>query len=343
MTQRGSVAALALSVLVLAASAPALADTVLLDNGDRITGVFVQKQGDSLEFQPDYGDVTLTIPWNQVASLATDEPIRVLLGDGTEVVGRAVEASPGSLRMIPEDLDDPVTFRIASIQAVSGPDTPPRDSVRTSGNISVGGSLTRGNTRTESAFGAADFTARTNVNRIRFSAEANRAKDGEELSRDNAAGSLRYDHFLSERTYINTSVNLSRDRFRDLRLRTSAGVGLGYQFFDNAQRSLSVELGASYVNSNYYTADNEANPAARWALDYQERLFGGVRLFHAQEGFQSMDSSDELQVTTRTGVRFPLLAGISGTLQANIDYNKTPPAGNKTTDSAYLLTAGYSW
>ncbi len=341
MSIRGSSTALA---LLLATTGFAHADTVVLDNGDRLTGTVIQVSGGAMEFRPEATNQAVTIRWDRIATFSSDGTLQVLLEDGTEIIGRAEKADQGRIRLVSDQLDEPVSVRTTAIASITGPDTPRRDRVRTTGNINAGGSLTRGNTRTETYNANGAFEARTNVNRFRLNGDVNQAKDNGDLSRDNASGTARYDHFVSQRLYLNTYTNLSRDRFKDLRLRTSVGAGLGYQFYDTAQRSLSAELGAGYVNQDYYAAENESNPGGRWALDYEERLMGGgLRLFHRQEGLVSLEDSDEFQVSTQTGVRFPLVLGMTGTVQANVDYNNSPPGDSKKTDQAYLLTAGYSW
>ncbi len=335
---------LATMALLLASAGVAQADTVVLDNGDRMTGTIIQVTGGTMEFRPEATRAAVTISWQRIATLSTDDVIQVLLQDGTEIIGRAEKADDGRIRLISTDLDEPVTLRTAAVSQIRGPDTPARDRVRTTGGLNVGGTLTRGNTRTESYNINGSFEARTNVNRFRLDGQANQAKEDGELSRDNAQGTARYDHFLSERIYANSYVSLAKDRFRDLRLRTSVGAGFGYQFFDTAQRQLSAELGGGYVNEDYYEADNESNPAGRWALDYEERLFGGgIRFFHRQEGLVSLEDADDFVVSAQTGVRFPLMFGVTGTAQVNVDYDNTPPSGNSKTDQAYVLTMGYSW
>lgn len=321
-----------------------LADTLLLDNGDRITGTFVEIDDDRLTFRPDTTDANLSVPLGAVAQLHTDDTIQVLMEDGTEVRGRSVASADGTIRLQSESFDEPLVFPVTAITRGTGPDTPVHPAVRTSGDISLGIRLTGGNDQRRSINGKAAATVRTEVNRLRFNGEFNQAEDDDEETEDNAAGSVRYDHFVSERMYVNTNVGLARDEFRDLRLRSSFGAGLGYQLFDTDHRQLSAELGVSYVNEDYYSGDSESNPAGRWALDYEERLAGdGLRLFHTQEGLVNLDNTDDVVITTRTGLRFPVVAGITGTVQANVDYESEPFGDNERLDTAYVITAGYSW
>lgn len=334
----------AAGLMILALPAAGLTDTLLLDNGDRITGAFVEIDDEQIAFRPDATDETLSVPLSAVAQLHTDDTIQVLMDDGTEVRGRAVAAEDGTVRLESDSFDAPLAFPVTSIRRATGPETPVHPAVRTSGDISLGMRLTGGNDRRRSINGKASATVRTEIDRLRFNGEYNQAEDDGEETEDNAAGSIRYDHFISERTYVNTNVGLARDEFRDLRLRTSFGAGLGYQVFDNDRRQLSAELGLSYVNEEYYAAESESNPAGRWALDYEEQLAGdGIRLFHTQEGLVNLDDTGDVLITTRTGLRFPIMGGITGTVQANVDYESQPTGDNKRTSTAYVITAGYSW
>lgn len=79
----------ALAALLLVCGAtlhPAAADEVRLTNGDRLTGTAVRLADGKLTFKTDYaGEIGLD--WGQVVALATDEPVRVVLADGTRIEG----------------------------------------------------------------------------------------------------------------------------------------------------------------------------------------------------------------------------------------------------------------
>ena len=332
------------ALLGAAALNTAIADTLVLTNGDRITGRFIEIDDGNLVFRADSATPPLSIPLGAVAQLETDEAIRVLLEDGTEVRGLAMLGDDGRIRLASEALDDAVSFPVERITRGRSADAPPPSPIRSSGDINLGAQLTDGNTRSRSVSANTNATVRSDVNRVRFNAEINRERTADQDTVDNAAAGLRYDHFLSERFFATTNFSVVRDRFRDLRLRTTVGAGAGYQFFDTDQRTLSAEAGVSYVNEDFITTENQDNPAGRWALDYRERfLDGGLRLFHNQEGLVSLDHADDFVVRTRTGVRFPFVIGMTGTFQVNVDYENEPRADARRTDSAYIITAGYSW
>ena len=77
------------SVLVaclLVCSFPALADQVVLKNGDRVSGSIVKKDGKNLTIKSDSFGV-ITTAWDQVDSIRTDKPVNVVLQDGRTAQG----------------------------------------------------------------------------------------------------------------------------------------------------------------------------------------------------------------------------------------------------------------
>src|SRR5262249_57287773 len=80
-------------VALVATCAPLLcADQVVLKNGDILTGAIVKKDGRKLTLNSEYlGDVTMT--WNAVKSINSDETITVVLPDGEAVAGKVSTAN----------------------------------------------------------------------------------------------------------------------------------------------------------------------------------------------------------------------------------------------------------
>jgi len=102
--------------------------------------------------------------------------------------------------------------------------------------------------------------------------------------------------------------------------------GAGYQFFDTEDRSLALEGGLTYVNEDYEEEEDDSFAAGRWAVRYTEMLFGGAtQFFHDHEGIVSVEDPDDMIFRAQTGLRFPLVKNLSGTLQYNVDWQNTPP------------------
>ena len=76
------------AALIAAIAGPLLfADQVVLDNGDRITGKVTKKDGDAVTIASDLMGA-VTVKWAHVKSIATDEPVTVVLSGGKPVEGK---------------------------------------------------------------------------------------------------------------------------------------------------------------------------------------------------------------------------------------------------------------
>ena len=324
------------TLLLALAASTAQADWVRMDNGDRYTGEVTAMEGGNLRLQGSFGK--LELPWNRIEALATERALRLTLDDGQSVVGRlAVEN--GEVRIIADDQQS-LALAPADIRAVGPVDVP---AMQVSGWINAGANVTRGNTRTSAYHADAELVARTARNRTSVGAEFNYGSEDGTRNINNAAAFLNHDYFVSPRWYFNSNLGLARDEFRDLDLRTTVGLGMGYQFFDSPPDRLSVELGLSYLHENFDTAEDKGQPAARYALDFVKQLGSGPRLFHRHELLAGLEDSDNVLLRSQTGIRFPLWEKLNSTFQVNFDYDWQPAEGAKSEDIAYLFTLGYTF
>lgn len=330
---------LALAVLMPGAS---LADTVVTANGDTLHGQITGMRDGKLVIEAPYAEVTLG--WDQVRSVSTDGNAVVTLEDGSQVIGAIAVTGDGRLSVQPDDAAGPVVFEPAAVAKIHPGDTP-EPALRTSGYVNIGLRATNGNTDSESYFGAGEFVARTQTNRYTIGASATYAEEDGETSANEKRAYARYDHFVSERWYVNTNMSFLRDEFKDLRLRSTLGAGMGFQALETEDTKLDVELGGSYIREDYKDADDDSSVAARWALGFSQELFDdGMTLFHDHELFKGVGEDNALFLAyTRTGVRFPLMAGLNGTAQVNYDYDDNPQGDNAYADTTYLFTLGYTF
>ena len=86
---------------LLIAVVPAAADQITLKNGDRVTGAIVKKDGKDLTVKTDLMGV-VTIPWDQVTDIKTNEALNVVLTGqppNTPGVKETVSASNGQITL----------------------------------------------------------------------------------------------------------------------------------------------------------------------------------------------------------------------------------------------------
>jgi putative salt-induced outer membrane protein YdiY len=319
----------------------AAADEIWLKNGDHLTGKIVRLEANSLVFNTGYAG-EIAVKWEQIKNLKTDTPVKVMLGDKTAIEGVIAPGENGSVTVTSPEIKAPLTVDLARLTVINP--KPPEPPVKTNVRVNFGASFTDGNTQTESIYGDGELVARTVKNRFTLGGLYLRSENEDVTTADRILGYMKYDYFLSKKWYLYASLAGEKDEFKDLNLRSTAGLGLGYQFFETDTGQLSLDGGASYVNNDRIQAEDNGYSAGRWGVKFEYFLLKKVlQFFHYDTGFQSFENSDDLLIYTQTGLRIPLYKNLNSTIQFNYDYDKNPAPGKENDDSALIFTLGYQW
>jgi len=318
-----------------------MADEVWLINGDHISGKVVTLENNLLIFHTGFaGDIS--IKREEIANLKTDETVTVAVGGDTLIQGVIHPGDGGTITVESADIDAPVPVELSRLTAINP--KPPEPSLKTSVRANFGASFTSGNTETESIYGDGEMVARTENNRYTLGAIYKRSESDNVATADSVIGYMKYDHFLTEKWFFYANATGEKDEFKDLDLRTTFGIGSGYQFLETESTNLSLEAGLSYVNDDYIVAKDTAYTAGRWGLRFEHFFFQkSLQLFLYHTGLQSLEDSDDLVIYTQTGFRVPLFKNLNAAVQLNYDYDKSPSPGKKNEDTAVIITLGYQW
>lgn len=321
----------------------ALADEVRLKNGDLIKGRIIKKETDKLILKTDYAG-EIGILWVAVDGLKSDQPLHVVLNDQTSFKGMLAEAAPGKAKASLTQGEGEIEIDLASLQYINPSPEVTGQGVNWSGYANIGGSVTDGNTDTRNIRLDTEAIARTRDNRFTIGAIVNRAESDGIDTQFNSRGYMKYDHFLTKKWYAYANNSLENDKFRDIKLRTTIGVGNGYQIFEQDDLNLAIEGGLNYVSTDYRLGEDEQYPSARWAVKYNQKIFSGnTQVFHEHEYLLSLEDMKNNLFFSKTGLRFPLGYGFNASTQFNFDYAQMPTAGRKHADSAVVFNLGYGW
>ncbi len=331
----------AMSMLCLSLAASALADEVVLANGDRISGKVVRKETSSLVFKTPYAG-NLNIEWSEIRRITTDEPISLYFEGGSRLVGTMRSDQDGSVIVTGETVSSgPIPLE--KLQYINPSPEISGDGLKVSGHVNAGYSSTAGNSETTKFYLDSEGVFRTRDNRFTLGARGAQAEDEGVETESSWLGYGKYDHFISKNWYAYANGNFENDRFKDIRLRTTLGLGSGYQFYETDKTNLALEGGITYVNTDAIDGEDDSYPAARLGLKFDRLLYAKLKFFHSNEAYISLDDADEVFVRSQTGLRVPLVDKLNATAQYNIDWDSQPSAGRDKTDRALLLTLGYSW
>ena len=264
-----------------------LADQVTLKNGDRLSGNIIKYDGKNLILKSELaGEVT--IPWENVTTVTSTEPLAITLKDGQRIVG--IVTTDGSRFQVATKETGSVTAARESVQAIrSEPEQKAYDTEVDRyknprlidlwvGTFDLGFAEAHGNVDTETFTLGANAVRATSrdkitVNYMQIFSSSNAS--GTNLTTANAKrGGLQYNLNVAPRMFIFGLVDLENDQFQSLDLRFAPAGGVGYHAIKRPNTILDLSLGAS-MDKEFFTAP-PGSPAGAAGVDhtYAEILVG---------------------------------------------------------------------
>jgi hypothetical protein len=318
------------------------ADEVRLQNGDRLTGTVKSLTAESLVLATEHaGEVK--IARSAIASLRTDAPVTVVLADGTRFVRRLEPGDAGTIRF--EDGPDAPALPQVPIAQIAEVNPAEKPAVEWTGAATI----TRGNTRTQSFGSNLDAVRRTADDRLTlgagwvYSAQRSEETREDELTQRSVFGAAKYDYFVSKRLFGYLQTRAEGDEFQDLELRYTAGVGAGYQWFEEERLKFFTEGGLSFFHEDFEGEEADQFLAARLAYRLDWKPIDDLVLVHNAEWYPSLEDKDDQFARFDFQIRYPFGGGLSANAGAFYSWDNTPAEGLERLDVKYLIGVGYTF
>jgi putative salt-induced outer membrane protein YdiY len=312
-------------------------DEIILKNGMHLIGTIVSMEEKTLTVKTAYaGD--LSIQWDEVEQLQSRTPLSVQVfeeeedsdGDGFRQTSRTTVNALG----------DKEGLSLARVRTINIPN------LRYKGSFDLGGNRTKGNTDTTAVNASTNNTVWTRRHRGLLNGKyAFASADGDNTAK-NARGTLGYDYFITKKLYSNSYEYLEYDKFQGLDLRSTTGLGLGYQFLDTPSHSLSVSIGPAYVYEKFKETGTTKTATGAWAVDWEYDLIADrVHVYHRQKGFRDLggEGSTALRWTADQGARIEVYGNLYLKVAFEYRYNSDPEPGKKKSDEAFIWALGYAF
>lgn len=317
---------------------PVVADVILLKNGDRLTGTIQFMEQRELVFIGTYAE--MTIPWNDVVMVNSENELTVELFNARKITGRIRQSTQG-VQIFPVDSQETVAVSLSDISSIN-PYVP--YDMEIAGEIHLGGSKASGNTRSQSINADLEISAKIERNKWTLGAEYHQAANGHRESANNIRAYGKYDRYIRPDWYAFLNLDYTKDRFQDLEFRSAVSAGMGHELWNNRMSVFSVEAGIAYAFEDYRQNDGRAFTSGRWAVDFRHWLWKDhLRFFHNHEGLASFEDFEDVLIRTRTGFKCPIYDGLDLLTQFNLDYDNQPAENKKTTTTRYVIGVGYNW
>jgi putative salt-induced outer membrane protein YdiY/RNase P/RNase MRP subunit p29 len=341
-------------LLCLAAASLAGADQVVIKNGDRITGSIVKKEGNTLTIKTEsMGSVT--VPWDQVTSVATEGPLNVVLPDG-RTVQSSLQMSGGKLSLKEAGqslaLADVGAMRDSGEQAAYERLLRPGWADLWAGTASLGFAGTSGNAQTKTltvGLNAARVTStdKTSIyfNAVKASALINQVSASTAQA---VRGGWGYNRLVAPRFFINTFNDYEYDRFQDLDLRFVLGGGVGYMAWKGERGRADLVGGVAYNHEKFSPAApaesfSRSSANAYWGEDFSYKLSEATSLVQSFRMFNNMSGTRQDRMNFDAGANTRLFKWLIWNLSFSDRYLSNPVAGRKNNDILYSTGIGVTF
>ncbi len=316
------------------------ADEVVVDTGDRLTGTVVKMVEKILTLKTAYSE-PVKIKKKQVTAISTDTPVSVHLRSGGMLNGRLVTDESGRLLVKPGVEREAVVVFWKAIKSINPPPS------KWSGNLTIGGNRQSGNTNRSSSSMGAEGTRKTEKDRINLRFLINSAEEDDTLTARNRYGSLKYDYFVSRKTFTYLGIEMLSDDFKNLNLRTVVGPGIGYQFWDSPAVSLLLEFGITYFAEDYDLLPDADGQwiSGRASIGLTVKLTSFLAFDEKIIYYQNLEEGNDYQVRNEASLKSVLGSGWSLKLTNIFERNSMPPATSTTekNDSQWIMALQYTF
>lgn len=268
--------------LLLLLAIPALADQVVLKNGDRLTGSITKSDGKTLVLKTEYaGDVT--VKFDAIQSITSAGDLNVTFG-GKTVVGPVttngddVVVATKTAGSVETPKASVTMLRSPAEQAAHEKSLHPGLLEGWAGGLNLGLAVTAGNSETKSlnvAFNAVrtgfDDKLLLYVNSIyAVNDKITATQPAPVTTADSIGGGARYDHDFSPRVFGFVSGDFFANSLQDLNLRSILGGGVGLHAIKNAATTLDLLAGLNYTHESFGGVPSPLPPPPTYS--YSESL-----------------------------------------------------------------------
>ena len=265
-------------IATLLGACTARADTIVMENGDRLSGTIVSSDGKQLTLKADYAgtitvngsDVaqgTITVQWSAVRQVISSEPLYVATPQGPTVSGM-VTTDAGDLVVTPQT-GAPQRIALANAAAVRSQAAEtayertlhPGILEQWQTTAALGFALARGNSRTTNlnlAFNAGRTTLHDKLTAYATSVYASSGLTVAPgvtagVTANQITGGSLYQHDLRDDAFAYGSADFVYNELQFLNLRSILGLGAGYHVIRQPKTAFDLFAGGNYTRESYST------------------------------------------------------------------------------------------
>ncbi|MFC1763633.1 YdiY family protein [Planctomycetota bacterium] len=322
------------------------ADKIVLSNGNELSGTITKLVDGQLEFKTDLaGDVTVAL--EDIDTLSTDGPVVLELADGRKVDRRISSSESGTFGIEGSADDEDQELEITDIAAINRPAKP---KPRWEGGLSLGWTVTTGNSRSDNRSASFNARKRMEKHRITLGADYGRGEQRDPVTRVDIRTEDwwrlvgKYDYFFMPVLYGFVNGLYETDAIAQLDRRTILGGGAGYQWIDTERTNIGLELGLASRYEKYDTSPSgSSNLSAQLGYHILHNISDTTTVTHNLTYLPSTERVSDYFLTTNAEITTNFNKHFFGTFRILFNYDSTPAIGQGSTDLKYILGLGLNF
>lgn len=271
-------------------------------NGDRITGEIIETSQSHIRVGTSFGE--LLVPREALAGKEAPEPL-----------------------VTPEEV------------IAAGEIHPVRD---WESHVELNSTFSRGNTNSQLINFKADYSLERDNHRYEADIASIREEKDSDKVKEQDRLNLGYHYLYSNRWFFAMNATIEQDPVALIEHRVSLNPAVGYDIWNEAGRTLNVQLGAGYSTERTDDQD-ESSALIDWRLDYSQQILdGAMEVFHKHQIYRNMQGRRNTVFNSQSGVRYDLNDRLYLNAQLNYDYDTEPAQETDQEDMTFMVGAGFT-
>lgn len=329
---RRSTVAVILTMLFLHTTA-AIADRLVMKNGDVITGNISQVADGEVLIEPAYAD-EFAVDLAEVVSIETDDTFEVELTDGTTLDAKfAVDPDGGQAVMVDDEIR-----RVDLVNLSEA--TEPEDWYDRTSHIDLNATWNDGNTDSKNTLLYADTSLKFGDHRHFADLTFRRDETEGDKTKEQDLFRYQYNWMFNDPWYTGANFSWERDPIRELDHRYTLGAVIGRDIFDDSNRFLTFSVGVGWSDEEI-GGESESGTVGLWTLRYEHDFLGGdLTLFHDDSIQYQFYGVNNTILKSNTGFRFDIIADVYANVSLRYDWESDPAPGAEDFDTTLVVGVG---
>jgi putative salt-induced outer membrane protein len=337
-----------LTILIVCA---AFADQITMINGDRLSGRIQRLEGGKLLLLTDMAGA-LTLPWSNVGSIVSTQPLYVILKDGLVFTGTIVNAQDGmrlqdSNRSMVVPRESIVTVRSfdeqIQFQRTEERKLAPHFLDPWTGFVDLGVSLSRGNAdvTTYSLNGNGVRATRTNKLSTYFNSlyATNRNQPPPGVTANVRRGGARMEFNFNPKQFAFVSADFEFDELQRLDLRSVGAAGFGWHVAKTNRNTFDLFAGLTVNREVFATGLKRLSSEALLSEESSHRVNSLLTFKQRIALFPNLTDTGQYRATGDSSAVMSLARWLSWQVSASSRYISNPVPGSRRHD--LLFTTGF--